>query len=487
MVALWADRTPTAPAIVHGEQIISFGELREQALRVAERLRDRGVGPSDRVALWGDRTPNVLYAAMGAWFAGASYVPVDPTYPRDRVRTILELADPALLLFDGAAAGAAPPTSNSSLEIGEALEGPVARLQPSLPGASDAAYVIFTSGSSGVPKGVVIEHRSLANYVAWCGATVARTGSGAPLFGSLAFDHTVTSWWVPLSHGKALTIVGGTWDQAALFAPRSERWSFMKVTPSHARLFERLSQGDYGAVTERLLFGGEMLRPELLKSLSRRLVDVQLINHYGPTEATVGCCWNEFALDDVCDLDGVPIGRPIWNTRAYVVDEELRLVKPGEPGQLVVAGAAVGRGYLHGDGEGFISESELEDGGSGGAYLTGDVVELLPDSNLNFLGRVDDQLSVGGHRIEREELRRHTLAVAGITEATFDVVMDEVDVVRATVVAEPGVDHDALVRTLRIALREALPPAVVPKIVQVVDRIEVNSNGKLELSGLANA
>ena len=483
MVASWADRTPTAAAIIHGKLTVTYAEFRERALRVTERLQELGIGPGDRVALWADRTPAVLYAAMGAWLAGAAYVPIDPTYPTDRVGTILDLADPALLVFDGDADSKAPPDTANSVDIAAALAARAANVRPSLPGAGDAAYIIFTSGSSGVPKGVVVEHRSLANYVAWFGDMAAGTGSGAPLFGSMAFDHTVTSWWVPLAHGKPVAIVGGSWDQARLFAPRSERWSFMKVTPSHARLFEKTSRPHYGAFTERLVFGGEMLRPELLEQLAGRLDGVRLINHYGPTEATVGCCWNAFELNEVRDQRSVPIGRPVWNTRVYLVDENLYPVKPGEPGHFVIAGAPVARGYLHGDSRSFIDESELNRGdGCARAYLTGDVAELLPQGTLTFLGRVDDQLNVGRHRIEREELRRHAVVVPGIVDVAFDVVDEGVEIVRAMVVAESGVNGDELGQAVRRAMGKALPAAVVPKIVDVVDRLTVNTRGKLELS-----
>jgi len=482
MVAAWAHRTPNAPALCQGEVAVGFRDLYNRALCVADRLTKLGIAPGDRVALWGQRTPGVVCAALGTWFAGAAYVPIDPTYPRNRVRTILQLADPAVLAYDGEGDSPPPPDTGASLDVAHDLEPRASR--PRLSEASDTAYVIFTSGSTGVPRGVVVEHRSLANYVTWCGAIAAGSGSGAPLFGSMGFDHTVTSWWVPLAHGKPVEIIAGTWDQAALFAPRSRRWSFMKVTPSHARLFERLSQADYGAVTERLLCGGEMLRPELLEQLGDRLAGVRLVNHYGPTEATVGCCWKEFRLDDVRGRSSVPIGRPIWNTRAYVVDEDLRAVAAGASGQLVVAGAAVARGYLHGDGGRFVDESEVEGGEPGGrAYCTGDVVEQLPDGDLTFLGRIDDQLNVGGHRIEREELRRHALAVPGIAEAAFRVVEGAVDAVHATVVAEPGAEPSDVARAVRRALRATLPPAVVPKSVEVVDRLAVNSHGKLDLSG----
>jgi D-alanine--poly(phosphoribitol) ligase subunit 1 len=485
MVASWAQRTPDALAIRDGEMAISFHDLCASALRFAAQLEHLGIGPGDRVALWAQRTPAMVSAALGTWLAGGAYVPIDPTYPQSRVRTILRFAQPAALAYDGRSGGPAPPDTGALLDVSHEHATGVARRH--VPGAADVAYVMFTSGSTGVPRGVVVEHRSLANYVAWCGSLVAGSGSGAPLFGSMGFDHTVTSWWVPLAHGKPVEMIAGTWDQAALFASRSERWSFMKVTPSHARLFERLSQGDYGAVTERLLFGGEMLREELLEHLRERLVGVKLINHYGPTEATVGCCWKEFGLHDLRGSGSVPIGRPVWNTQAYVLDEELRAVAVGEPGQLVVAGAAVARGYLDGDGERFFEGSEFEGGEAGErAYCTGDVVELLPDGDLVFLGRLDDQLNVGGYRIEREELRRHALAVTGIAEATFHVVEADVDAVHATIVTKPGTDADEVTLALRRALREALPSAVVPKTVAVVDRLTLNAHGKLDVSGAPN-
>ncbi|MGB7686735.1 MAG: amino acid adenylation domain-containing protein [Solirubrobacterales bacterium] len=481
MVVTWAAQTPAQTALIHDNETVSFNQLCRRATAVANQLKATGVGPGDRVALWAQRTPNIVCAALGAWFAGAAYVPIDPSYPETRIRSVLRLADPCVLLHDSEAGQ--PPALEIEPLIDVALNHGDPGPAPRPPAGTDAAYVIFTSGSTGTPRGAVIEHRSLVNYVAWCGASFTTSGSGAPLFGSMGFDHTVTSWWVPLAHGKPVEIIAGTWDQTALFAPRSARWSFVKVTPSHAKLFERLSQGDYGEVTERLLFGGEILRPELLERLRDRLTGVQLINHYGPTEATVGCCWKQFDLGDLPDQGSVPIGQPIWNSRAYVLDEGLNVVSDGDPGQLVIAGAAVARGYLDGDAGRFIDEGEIEGGEPGSrAYCTGDLVELRPDGDLVFLGRRDDQLSVGGQRVEREELRQQALAVPGVAEAAFHVVEGDVDAVQAVVVTEPGALAETVSRALRLALRRTLPPAVVPKTVEVVDSLPVSSHGKLDLT-----
>lgn len=485
MVARWAAQTPDAPAIIHGARTLGFGEVLARAALVADRLAEAGVGEGDRVALWVDRTPDVLCAGLGIWLARCAYVPIDPSYPHDRVRAILDAATPALLVHDGDAPGRRPPDTARPFDVAQALAAEDRRRpeRPRLPESGDAAYVIFTSGSTGVPKGVVVEHASVVNYVTWCGSRIAASGSGAPLFGNMGFDHAVTPWWVPLAHGRPVELIAGTWDQAALWAPRADRWSFLKMTPSHARLFERLAEPDYGAVTESLMLGGELLRPELIEQLAERLAGVRILNHYGPTETTVGCCVREFTADDVPGTLSVPIGRPVWNARAYVVDDELRLVRPGEPGELVMAGASIARGYLHADErQRFIDEGEVESGEPGGrAYRTGDVVELLPEGELGFLGRVDDQFNIGGYRIEREELRRHALSVPGISEAAFEVVEGDVDVVRATVVADPGADCDEVARAVRRTMREALPAAVVPKAVDVVDRLTVNANGKLDL------
>ncbi|MEU2234635.1 amino acid adenylation domain-containing protein [Streptomyces vietnamensis] len=483
-------RRPDATALVHGDRRWSYAELWRWSAALADTLAEAGVGPGDRVLLWADRTPATVAAALAVMALRAAYVPLDPAFPVQRVRAVVEAADPVLLLHDSAAATITPPEVRvPAVDLaGLPGSGPAPR-ERELPEPTDPAYVIFTSGSTGTPKGVVIEHGSLANYVQWCGAvTGLAAGAGSPLFGSLGFDHAITSLWPALAHGSRLTLFAGVWDQQALFEGLEQPYELLKVTPSHLRFFERTARPDYRRTTRLLMFGGEALDPALIAGIGERLDGVRMMNHYGPTEATVGCCHLEFDPAAVQGLPSVPIGRPIWNTRAYLVDDRLRPARPGEAAELVIAGAGVAAGYLGrpGAGNNFLDEAELG-GPSGRAYRTGDRVELLADGTLLYLGRGDSQFKVSGYRIELGELRRHTLAVPGVSDVAFDVLPGAVESLEALLVLAPGADGSAeqeqgAVRAVRAALSAALPAALVPRRMKVVPELVFNTNGKCDLA-----
>ncbi|MEU6115257.1 amino acid adenylation domain-containing protein [Streptomyces sp. NPDC047117] len=485
MVREHAMLRPDAVAVESGGALTTYRRLWHRTLVVAAALEEAGVGPGDRVALWADRTAGVTAAALAVMALRAAYVPLDPTHPAERVHTVLAGARPTALVHDGAAAGGALPALD--VPVVDVRELPDLRTPPEreLPRAEDIAYVVFTSGSTGTPKGVMVPHGSLANYVSWCGALVGRAGAGSPLFASLGFDLAMTSLWVPLAQGGRVVTVAGMWDQATLFGAREDRYTFLKLTPSHARFFDVLAEPPrYDRATRLLMFGGEGLDPALVRSLGARLDGVRLVNHYGPTETTIGCCAHTFDLTTLPSTPTVPIGTPAWNTRAHVVDEDLRPVGPGRPGELVIAGRAVAAGYLGQQGQGgkFIDERELG-GGHGRAYRTGDMVELLADGTLLHLGRGDDQLKVNGHRVELGELRHHVLAVPGVADAAFDIVRGPVDTLELFVrPAHPGADGEALAGTVRKALAEVLPSALVPNAVHPAREIVLNANGKCDVA-----
>jgi amino acid adenylation domain-containing protein len=473
---------PAAVALEHRGREQTFAELVQRVADVAAALAEAGVVRGDRVAVYADRTPEVIATALAAMALGAAYVPVDPANPAARTQAILLGADAAVLAYDGGSA-AVPPSGTRLTQLDVAAVSRGGRRLPTLPASEEVAYVIFPPRTTGVPTGLAIEHGSLANYVEWGAATVGDRGAGSPVIGSLGFDLSMTSLWIPLAQGRRVVLTDGILDREALFRQRPEPFTFVKATPSHFRFFERTTRPVYSAFTNLLMFGGELLEVGLLRSMAERLGAVRLVNHYGPTETTIGCCYNEFRLDDLPSTGGVSIGRPIWNTRAYVVDESLRPVPPGSVGELVIAGRGVARGYLGvaATGDRFIDERELG-GPPGRAYRTGDFVERLPSGLLLYLGRKDNQLKVSGHRVEMAELRGKALLVRGVADVAFEVVRRDLDHLEVYVVPSDGdVPHAQLASAIRLALSTALPPALVPRKVHVVPAILTNANGKVDL------
>ncbi|MEU1513109.1 amino acid adenylation domain-containing protein [Streptomyces sp. NPDC005811] len=485
MVVRHARTRPDAVAVRSARGALTYRELWRRALVVAAALEEAGVGPGDRVALMAARTPDTVAGALAVMALGAAYVPVDPEHPGERAAAVLAGAAPTALLHSGPeAVGQLPAGSLPFIDVAALPDADAPDRSAALPGPEDIAYVVFTSGSTGVPKGVRVPHASLANYVSWCGGLVGSGGTGSPLFGSLGFDLAMTSLWVPLAQGRTVVTVAGLWDQKTLFGERPEKYTFVKMTPSHARFFDVLAHPPrYDRVTRLLMFGGEGLDPALVASLGDRLDGVRLVNHYGPTETTVGCCAFPFDRATLPATPTVPIGRPAWNTRAYVVDDQLRPVPQGSPGELVVAGRAVAAGYLgpQPSGERFIDEADLG-GPAGRAYRTGDVVELLADGTLLHLGRGDDQLKVNGHRIELGELRHHVLSVPGVADAVFDIVRGPVDTLELFVRPVAATGTGALATAVRSALAAVLPSALVPEAVHTVPEIVVTANGKRDVA-----
>ncbi|WP_334553102.1 amino acid adenylation domain-containing protein [Micromonospora sp. CPCC 205714] len=458
----------------------TFGQLWERVRSVAAALIDQGVAPGDLVAVWASRTPETVAAMLAAMAVRAAYLPLEPTHPAQRSRAIVEVARPRLLVVDRTAVPVVPADLDVPvLDLAEAVA--LAGVEPGLPMGEDAAYVIFTSGSTGVPKGVVVEHRSLLNYANWCAATVGAEG-GAALISSLAFDLSMTALWPQLATGRPVTLCGGVWDHEALFGRRRSPFAYVKVTPSILRFLERTMRPDYRQLARTLVCGGEALDSSLVDQLRDRLPGVRMMNHYGPTEATIGCCAHVFdAGSPVGGRASLPIGRPIWNTRLYVVDDSLDPVPAGRPGELVIAGAGVARGYLHDVLPGaFLDESALG-GPPGRAYRTGDQVEVLPDGSLLYLGRHDDQLKISGYRVEGAELRHLALSVPGIADAAVTVAPDRPDELEVHVVLADGVSESGIQRKVQRAIAARVPSAVVPKRVRVVGELTVSVNGKRQL------
>jgi amino acid adenylation domain-containing protein len=477
-----AEAAPGAVAIESDGSVTTFGALWRRSLVIAAALREMGVRQGELVGVVARRTPESIAAMVAVMAVGAAYAPIDPTNPAGRVRLILQQVDPRFVLWDG--------TGDADCTFGYPGVDTSALPEPSPaavagacrePRPEDVAYVVFTSGSTGLPKGVQVEHHCLVNYLGWAEGHVlpAAGGAACPVFASMSFDLALTTLWVPLAHGRTIVLLESSWTYAGLVARRARPYDFVKATPSHFRLFERMLRPDYRAVARRLMIGGEPLEPALLKAMGERLDGVPVVNPYGPTETTIGCFAHRSEVRDLPDLPTVPIGSPAWNTGAYVLDERGEPAPVGGHGELVVAGEGIARGYLTGDGGRFLDDPAF----GGRAYRTGDIVEVLPGGLLLHLGRADGQLKVNGHRFEEAELRRHALTLPRVADAAFDIIRGgTLDLVEAFVVFDRlGSGPVPSEREIRSGLATLLPPELVPRRVHVVPEIQVNANGKRDV------
>ncbi|MEU6205010.1 amino acid adenylation domain-containing protein [Micromonospora musae] len=469
-----AAATPDAVALVHDGVALSYAELNARANRLARLLVARGAGPESRVALALPRSAELVVAILAVLKSGAAYVPVDTGYPAGRIAYLLEDAEPALVLTTAETAGLVP-SGALTLDAGTGAEladgdltdaDRLVALRPEHP-----AYVLYTSGSTGRPKGVVVEHRAVAAYLAWARHIYPGLAGTALLHSPVSFDLTVTGLLGTLTAGGTVRLAA--FDDAA--ARSGGRPTFLKVTPSHLPLLEpELSP------TSDLVIGGEALTGEQLARWRTAHEDVAVINEYGPTEATVGCVAARIAPGEAVPAGPVPIGRPTWNTRAYLLDAALNPVPPGVVGELYVAGDQLARGYLRRPG--LTAERFLPcPYGTPGQrmYRTGDLARWRSDGTLEYLGRRDDQVKIRGMRIELGEIESALLARSDVTEAAVVVRTDsgEAELVGYLVgAADPA--------SLAVDLARELPAHLVPAGFVAVDALPLTPNGKLDVAAL---
>ncbi|MFD7631893.1 amino acid adenylation domain-containing protein, partial [Streptomyces sp. NPDC059851] len=398
-----AARTPEAPAVSDGSVVLAYSELEARANRLAHHLIGLGAGPEQIVAVALPRSAELMVALLAVAKAGAAYLPLDPEYPAERIALMQAHTAPRVLVTAGdAAAGPAAATGTETVVLDDPAVIERLAQQPATPPADadrlrplhprNPAYVIYTSGSTGTPKGVMVEHGALADYLAGARSGYPSARGAALLHSSVSFDMTVTALYVPLISGGCV-VVGSLRDADAGQSPHTERYTFLKATPSHLSLLSELPE-EY-APTGELLLAGEPVNAAALEAWRRRHPDVAVHNVYGPTETTVSATEYRLAPGEPVEGHTLPIGRPLDNTQVYVLDEGLRPVPVGTPGELFIAGSGVARGYV--GRPGLTGERFVADpfgGGGGRMYRTGDVVRWRADGNLEFLGRADDQVKI---------------------------------------------------------------------------------------------
>ncbi|WP_274651223.1 non-ribosomal peptide synthetase [Paenibacillus humicola] len=480
-----AGRTPHKTAVVHRETSLTYFQVNERANRLAWRLRELGVNNGTIVGVMLERSAQVIIGILGILKAGGAYVPVDPELPTERIRYFLEDSGADVLI-----------TESSLLDRSD-YEGQVVEIdddslnrQPATNPESgsrpdDLMYVIYTSGSTGKPKGVMVEHRSMVNYVAWFTETAKlHAGDRTILLSSYAFDLGYTSLYSSLLNGCAIHIA----DQDLVRNPEAllsylgeHKISYLKGTPSLFRMMLHVASRHWQE-TDRYLrlvvLGGEAMNAEDVRGFLQTHPQVQILNHYGPTETCVGAIAGFVDSEQLANRNHVPIGKPINNAKIYILDDELQAVPAGIPGELFISGAGLARGYLHRPDltkERFVPSPFVE---GERLYRAGDIVRLLPDQQIEFMGRVDHQVKIRGYRVELEEIESHLLQHPSIHQAA--VICSDRQSLIAYIVAEEAFTLAAL----RDYLAKKIPDYMIPAQFAAVDRIPLTPNGKIDRRAL---
>jgi len=486
-----AARTPEAVAVTFEDEQLSYHELNERANQLAHYLREQGVGLELLVGISLERSVELVVALLGVLKAGGAYLPLDAGYPPERLALMLGEAEVTVLLTQQSLLGRLPkplPERVICLQRGgaqfaqQSRTNPVIEVEP-----ENLAYVIYTSGSTGGPKGVAIAHRSVVrlvketNYVRF---------SEKEVFLQLApvsFDAATFEVWGPLLNGGRLVLFPATEPTLPELGAILQRHQVttLWLTSGLFQLMVDERVGDLQTV-QQLIAGGDVLSAAHVRKAAEQLPQCQLINGYGPTEnTTFSCC---YAIGEASTIgSSVPIGQPIANSQAYVLDSELQPVPVGVAGELYLGGAGLARGYL---GQPQLTAAKFipnPHGAEAGArlYRTGDLARYRADGTLEFLGRRDQQVKIRGYRIEPAEIEAVLCEQEQVREAVV-VVREQLDGdKRLLAYVSASEDVELQVAELRAYLQERLPQYMMPATIQVLERLPLTANGKVDRGALA--
>ncbi|HVR29036.1 MAG TPA: amino acid adenylation domain-containing protein [Thermoanaerobaculia bacterium] len=490
-----ARRTPHALAVAAGADELSYRELLERAERLAQSLERRGCGSDAVIGLAMARSVSTLAGILGIQLAGAAYLPLDPSYPLERLRFMIDEGGASLVLADRRSAARLPADLRPRLlvldELGEEEREPRSAPSPApargLPDPESLAYVIFTSGSTGRPKGVMVSHRNLAYSTRARLRWYDRPATRFLVTASLSFDSSVAGLYWPLASGGAVVFpeegsAGDPRALAALIAKR--RVTHLCLLPSLWRLLLESADPARLASLEVVIAAGEALPPAVVDLHRRRLPSAELVNEYGPTEATVWCCAHRVGDDG--GGERVPIGRALEGTELLLLDGALQPVGAGAEAEIFVAGPGVARGYLRRPdltAERFLPDPRA--GGAGGRmYRTGDRGRRRADGTIELLGRCDDQVKIRGYRVEPAEVEAALEALDGVREAAVarrESAQGDGSLIAYVASTAPAPAPGEL----RRRLERRLPAFLVPDRLVAVEALPRTPNGKLDRAALA--
>ena len=495
------ERAPDNVAVVFEDRQLTYAQLNARANQLAHYLRTLGVGPEVLVAICLERSLEMVIGLLGTLKAGGVYVPLDPAYPKERLAAMLEDTQAPVLLTqqrvmaelieEGGASRSSIANSRTQVVCLDTEWETIARESEenavSSATARNAAYVIYTSGSTGQPKGVVVEHRGLSNTLTWLTDILELSAEDRCLLKTpITFDAAGREIFPTLIAGASLVIAEANGHRDSRYLAeiiRNQRVSIFHCVPSLLRLLMEEPALDGAVALRAVMCGGEASPPQVVMRFQRRS-GAKLYNVYGPTEAIIDSTY--WLCDGVEAHSTIPIGRPIPNARMYILDEALRPLPLGVPGNLYIGGVGLARGYLNRPeltAEKFVPNPFSEEPGAR-LYKTGDLARYLPDGNIEFLGRVDHQVKIRGFRIELGEIEAALDHHPAVREAV--VLAPEDAPGERRLVAYVVADREPLPTTtdLRSFLKEKLPEHMVPALFVLLDALPLMPNGKVDRGAL---
>jgi amino acid adenylation domain-containing protein/FkbH-like protein/non-ribosomal peptide synthase protein (TIGR01720 family) len=489
-----AESTPDAPALTFESQTLSYAELNRRANRVAHQLIGCGVGPDVLVGICVDRSLNLVIAILGVLKAGGAYLPIDLSYPAERLAFMLEDANAPVLLTEKKLVAALPKHGGRTICLDDEAAGlaaqpetnPVTAVTP-----EHMAYVIYTSGSTGKPKGCMVTHRNVSRLMRatekWYGFNKSDVWT---MFHSSAFDFSVWEIWGALLYGGRLVVVPflvSRSPEAFYELLAAEQVTVLNQTPSAFRQLMQVEEsvGQKKLALRYVIFGGEALDMQSLRPWFERHGDRQplLVNMYGITETTVHVTYRPLSKDDL--NSGSVIGKPIPDLKIYVLDAHRQPIPVGVPGEMYVGGAGLARGYLRRPElteQRFISDHLTGRPGSR-LYKTGDLARFLPGHDIEYLGRIDDQVKIRGFRIELGEIESVLSQHPAVRQVVVLAREDEPSnkrLVGYLVATSPAPE----VSVLREHLKKQLPDYMVPAAFVFLDKLPLTNNGKVDRKAL---
>lgn len=472
-----------AVAVLHRDTVLSHAALERLSNRVARCLRSMGIGREDVVGISMPRSADMVAALLGILKAGAAYLPLDPDYPADRLHHMIAECSARVVLGRGERLLSLGMAGVRTVCLDRDRER-IARFAPDPPGdpprPSDLAYVLYTSGSTGLPKGVMVEHRSAAALLAWAGTVFGREDTRHTLAAtSLSFDLSVFELFLPLTAGGTIVLVEDSLSLAD--TPPAVEPTLLNTVPSAARAL--LERNAIPAGVRTINLAGEPLPRGLVEALYAAAPRARVLNLYGPTEDTTYSTWCHVRSDPLAD---VGIGRPIAGTQAYLLDDDGEPVPPGAPGQIHLAGRGLARGYRGRPGltaERFVPNPFGPPGSR--MYATGDKGRFRADGSLDFLGRIDQQLKIRGYRIEPGEIEARLHRIGGVAQAAVLPRTSPSGARKLIAHVAPAGGQAVDAAFLRAELAASLPGYMIPDTFEIRDRLPLTANGKIDRARLA--